>query len=910
MRRLLEQYERLLQGIAADPQQAVGSLPLLSETERDQVLRQWNDTLQAIPESTLPALFEAQAARTPEATALVFEAERLSYAELNERANRLAHLLRAQGVGPERIVGICLERSLELVVGLLGIWKAGGAYLPLDPEYPSERLSFMLEDAAPVCVLSAGSAMQRLPAGSVVLDLGAPQTQAELAAQPSGNFDHRQVGLTGQHPAYVIYTSGSTGKPKGVMVSHAGLSNYLMWADQACYQEQGAGSPTVHSIGFDGLVTTLFGPLLAGQRLHVLPRGSEIDALSQHAEPEPYTLVKVTPSHLKLINQGLEASGRGSPTKALMVGGEALVPGDIAFWRRRFPQVRLINHFGPTEITVGCSSFEIDERVSVKGIPIGRPIWNTQAYVLDGSLRPVPVGVAGELYIAGAGLARGYLGRAGLTAERFIANPYGAPGSRMYRTGDVANWRADGVLDFLGRADDQVKIRGFRIELGEIETALSRQPGVAQAIVIAREDQPGDKQLVGYVVPAPDQVLDPAVLRRDLAEELPGYMVPAAFVTLERLPLTPNGKLDRRALPAPQWAGRDYEEPVGEVERQIAEIWREVLALERVGRQDHFFELGGHSLLAMRLISQLRQRLGIELPLRALFEAPTLAGQAERVEAIKGLRPVPRFNPLFRPLEPLRKQGPLAPLFCAAPGAGLRWQYTGLVPYIPEGHPVYELQAADPYYLPTTLEELAAGHVNRIRQIQPTGPYLLLGWSFGGLLMYEVAAQLEAAGESVALLAILDSYLWLSSQEFELPQPQDVLESLLRTLDYDSVAIDALPKPLSYSAVASLIKRGGHFPELDSDTIEMFLPAYVQLRSTTARLASQYSPTSRLSTEMTLFVAGEDRAEDLSHRWLPHLNGRLDVHTLETIHAEMTSPASFAAIGPVLARKLATTGPR
>jgi thioesterase domain-containing protein/acyl carrier protein len=527
--------------------------------------------------------------------------------------------------------------------------------------------------------------------------------------------------------------------------------------------------------------------------------------------------------------------------------------------------------------------------------------------LLDAYGEPVPVGVAGEIHIGGAGVARGYLNRPELTAERFVRDPFAPQDGRMYKTGDLGRWLPDGNIEFLGRNDFQVKIRGFRIEPGEIEAALAQQPGIAQACVIAREDNPGDKRLVAYVVAAPDRVLDPAALRRDLERRLPGYMVPAAFVALERLPLTPNGKLDRRALPAPQWAGDAYEAPVGEVECLIAEIWREVLALEQVGRQDHFFELGGHSLLAMRLVSQLRQRLGIELSLRALFEAPTLAGLAERVEAIKGGQP--RSKPLFPPLDPLRQQGSLAPLFCFA-GAGFGRNYHGLVPYIPEGHPVYEMQTVDFDYLPATLAELAAGHLDRIRQLQPTGPYLFLGYSIGGLLMYEVAAQLEAAGESIALLAMLDSYPWLSAQEFEPAQPQDLLESLLRTLDYDSAAIDALPKPFDYSTVAGLIERGGHFPDLDLDTIAMFLPAYVDKLTTAARLASQFRPASRLSAQMTLFVAGRDRAENRLHRWLPHLNGRLEIHTLETTHFQMTSPASFAAIGPILARKLAKPGRR
>jgi acyl-coenzyme A synthetase/AMP-(fatty) acid ligase/aryl carrier-like protein len=348
--------------------------------------------------------------------------------------------------------------------------------------------------------------------------------------------------------------------------------------------------------------------------------------------------VKVTPSHLKLMNQAFEESGSSSPTKALMIGGEALVPADIAFWQQRFPAVRLINHFGPTEITVGCSTFEITEEVSQRSsIPIGRPIWNTQIYVLDGYLRPVPVGVAGEVYIAGAGLARGYLKRPELTGERFIANPYGERGGRMYRTGDVGRYLSDRNLEYLGRADEQVKIRGFRIELGEIESVLSDHGSVLQSVVVAREDEPGDKRLVAYVVPVAGAEIDAQELRSHLGRNLPEYMVPSAFMELEQLPLSVSGKLDRKKLPAPEWKSKEYEAPVGRTERAIAEVFTEVLKLERVGRQDNFFELGGHSLLAVRLVSQLRER-GVQVEVRTLFTANTVAELAAETRMVKEIK--------------------------------------------------------------------------------------------------------------------------------------------------------------------------------------------------------------------------------------------------------------------------------
>ncbi|WP_207005729.1 non-ribosomal peptide synthetase, partial [Trinickia mobilis] len=534
-----------------------------------------------------------------------------------------------------------VERSLEMVVGLLGILKAGGAYVPLDPGYPAERLAYMLEDAQPVCVVSAGSAAQVLPAGTALLRLDEAMTQALLHTRDAHNLTREEVGLNALHPAYVIYTSGSTGRPKGVMTPHAAVSNYLSWLRANFYGDGDWGSPSILRLGFDGAVIPLYGPLVSGQCLELLPDGAECEELSSIARRPVHALINITPSHLKLLNQGLEASGADSPTRTLMVGGEALVPADIAFWQQRYPAVRLVNHYGPTETTVGCVSGEITQDVSGgDAVPIGRPISNMQAYVLDERLQPVPVGVAGELYIAGLGLALGYLGRAELTAERFVANPFGAPGSRMYRTGDIAKWRPAGVLDFLGRADDQVKIRGFRIELGEIGAVLARQPGIAQAEVLVREDQPGERRLVGYVVARDGVVLDPQSLRRELGGELPEYMVPAAIVELSALPLTPNGKLDRRALPAPEWKSREYEAPQGETETLIAQIWEQVLGVERVGRADNFFELGGHSLLAVQVVARMRQR-GLELPVRVLFGNPTVAELAVALNLVSDIATVP-----------------------------------------------------------------------------------------------------------------------------------------------------------------------------------------------------------------------------------------------------------------------------
>src|SRR4051812_42075344 len=647
--RLAELQQRFLRllGALADPDQLVGRLDILGADERHTILREWNATARAVPGATLPELFAAQVARTPEADAVVFEDERLSYGELDARSSRLAHHLRGLGVGPEVVVGLCIERSLAMLVGLLGILKAGGAYLPLDPDYPPERLSFMLADVGAPVLLPRAALRAHLPAHDahvVCLDADWPAIAQQPATAPA-------AGLLPQHPAYVIYTSGSTGTPKGVMIDHASLGNYIAWGIPACRLSTGTGAPVLNALAFDATVTALFLPLLSGKLVALPPEQNQFEILADRYGAGDFSLLKLTPSHLDMLNHVGPIERLSRLTNCIVVGGESVTGAHLAPWRRHIPQTQIIIHYGPTETTCGSTTYELQSSDPDDGVmPIGRPIWNTRVYVLDGGLEPVPAGVSGELYIAGSGLARGYVGRSGLTAERFVADPFGAAGSRMYRTGDLARWRGDGVLEFLGRADAQVKVRGFRIEPGEIEAALVGHGDVAQAAVIAREDGPGGKRLVGYVVAAGAAVPDASVLRAHLGRSLPEHMVPSAFVVLEQLPLTPNGKLDRRALPAP-------EQPVGAVRRVprtpqeeiLCGLFAEVLGLERVGIDDNFFALGGHSLLATRLISRIRSTLDVELAIRSLFEAPTVEALVQRLGDAQAARPALRA--LARPAE-------------------------------------------------------------------------------------------------------------------------------------------------------------------------------------------------------------------------------------------------------------------
>jgi amino acid adenylation domain-containing protein len=627
MERMARHYLQLLSAIAAQPHAALGQLPMLTGEECGE-LEALHGPVQSVPDATVAALFEAQVSRTPDAIAVTCGDESLTYAALNRQSNRLAAILRAFGVRPDSVVPVCAERSLELVVGMLGVLKAGAAYLGIDPFYPRDRIAFMLDDSHAALVLTDSRAQERVAHANIPLVLLDDYGTEEAAYDTPCENPTAAAGP--QNLAYVIYTSGSTGKPKAVAVDHRALCNHMTWL-QAQFP-LGADDRVLQrtSISFDASVWEFWAPLLTGAQLIMAPPerhadgGSVLRWITAHA----ITVVQMVPSLLRLFIDA-DSDGEAVSLRRIFCGGEPLPRELVEHVLTRLPGVELHNLYGPTEATIDASAWTCGA-ADTSAPPIGRPIANTRAYVLDRASGRVPIGVAGELFIAGAGLARGYLGRPSLTAERFLPDPYGRPGARMYRTGDRARWRQDGVLELIGRGDDQVKIRGFRMELGEIEAALRAVPSVAQAVAVARDDEGGSMSLLGYVVFERGATMDSAALQEHLRRTLPEYMVPSTIVALDALPLMPNGKIDRRSLPAPAKPRSEYRAPRTPVEQTLCAIFAEVLGVARIGIDDDFFALGGHSLSAMRAIMRSRAQLGIELSFRALLERGTVAAIADQ----------------------------------------------------------------------------------------------------------------------------------------------------------------------------------------------------------------------------------------------------------------------------------------
>jgi amino acid adenylation domain-containing protein len=545
----IEHWKNLLASACENPDKPVSELPILGEAERRRILYEWNETSAAYPDARVHELFERQAAKTPDLPAVVHQGKALSYRELNERSNQLGHHLQKLGVGPETLVGVCLHRSPEMVIAFLGIWKAGGAYVPLDPAYPLDRLAYMMSDSGAKFLLTT-SRLRNLFASAADRTILIDSDWDKIAGESSANPDS---ACTPENLAYVMYTSGSTGKPKGAMILHCGLVNYLTWAVRAYAFEEDGSVPVHSSISFDLTVTSMYPALLAGGNIELLPEDAGAQSLMEALRRAGRNVVKITPAHLDVLSQELRPGETFAMTKVFVIGGENLPAESLRMWREFAPQTRLINEYGPTETVVGCCIHEVRSEDPQSGpVPIGRPIANTQLYVLDRHRNPVPTGVAGELYIGGDGVARGYLNQPDLTDQKFVPDSFsGRECARLYKTGDIARYRKDGVLEFLGRTDNQVKVRGFRIELGEIEAALMEYPAVKACAVLAREDEPGDKQLVAYAVPAGGRVLAVSEVRNWLKRKLPRYMVPGHFVFLDAFQLTANGKIDRKALPAP-----------------------------------------------------------------------------------------------------------------------------------------------------------------------------------------------------------------------------------------------------------------------------------------------------------------------------------------------------------------------
>ncbi|HEY6802400.1 MAG TPA: non-ribosomal peptide synthase/polyketide synthase [Pyrinomonadaceae bacterium] len=629
--RLTRHYERVLQTVTNSPQKSLASIEILTRDEQRQLLADWNDTRHELGPTLIHESFAQQAEQTPDAAALIFGAERLNYAELNTRANQVAHYLRATGVGPEVIVGLFFERSIEMVIALLGILKAGAAYLPIDPEYPLERISFMLEDANVPVLLTHEAAAVFLPAywgQTIYLD-------SDWAMIAAGNAANPEPIATAENPAYVLYTSGSTGQPKGVVVPHRAIANHMQWMLGELNFSANDRVLQKTPYTFDASVWEFYAPLMSGGALVIAPPNVHRDAaaLINELTMHQITQLQLVPTMLKLLIEE-PALNECNALQRVFCGGEALTVDLVQRFRDRRPSVELCNLYGPTEATIDAS---IWSSASGSEVTLGRPIWNTEMYVLGRELELLPIGVAGELYIGGDGLARGYIGRSELTAERFVPHLYSpVPGARLYRTGDLVRYRVNGELEYLGRADEQVKLRGFRIELGEIEVVLQRHAAVRECVVVVREDVPGDKRLVGYVVKADDVAVQVAELREHLRASLPEYMTPSAIVWLESLPLTNSGKIDRRALPDPETISLEADDAAAAmltpIEEILAGVWSEVLHVPQVKANDNFFELGGHSLLATQLVSRIREILNVELPLRVLFETPVLSAVAKRME--------------------------------------------------------------------------------------------------------------------------------------------------------------------------------------------------------------------------------------------------------------------------------------
>ena len=902
--RLARHFVMLLEAVTAAPDAPLSRLALLTGAERRQVIETGIATATDYPRRCVHALFEAQAARTPEAVAVECAATRLTYRELDRRANQLARHLRARGVGPDVAVGLCMERSAEMIVGLLAILKAGGAYLPLDPTHPAPRLATMIGAGRVPLVLAQARHAALLPAGHVTI-VRVDTDRDAIACEPT---EPPASPVGPEHLAYVLFTSGSTGAPKAVAVPHRAVVRLVRDTDYARFGPDEV-MLQLAPIAFDASTLEIWGALLNGGRLVVAPPGAtSLEDIGRLVSRHGVTTLWLTAGLFhEMVDHQLDAL-RG--VRQLLAGGDVL---SVAHTRRALaalPETTLINGYGPTEgTTFTCTHAMTHASTLGASVPIGRPIANGRVYVLDAGLEPVPVGLPGELYLGGDGLARGYLGRPELTAERFVPDPFGAvPGARLYRTGDRVRWRADGTLEFLGRVDDQVKIRGFRVEPAEVEAALLQHGAVREAVVVAQGRTAGERHLVAYVIPHAGQSPAPRELRAFLRARLPTHMTPAAVVRLEALPLSANGKVDRRALPAPgAGAGEEVGAPVEPrdgLEIQLAKIWEAMLGVEPVGIHDDFFEIGGHSLLAVRVLTRINRVFQRSLPLAAVFEAPTIAQLAARLRSAGWSAPASS-------LLVVQPEGTRPPLFCIHGYAG----FARLARHLGPEQPFYGLvQGLDGRHFQTRVEDMAAHYLREIRGVQAQGPYHLAGHSIGGLVALEMAHQLRAHGEDVALLALIDPS-GASEDGAPRPAPEAVRDTAVRhwrrlrilergaRLPYLAARAQGVRASAQTALLAAMCRLYLRLGRPIPPTLRTFYVGTVLFGTHYPLAARAYVPRP-YPGPLVLFAAG-DRSASLRSSWSHVAAGGLEIQTVPGSHLGILKEPGIGVIAAGLQRLLA-----
>lgn len=875
MRNRMEEFVELLKSIVDDPEQTIAHLNILPEKERKLILEEWNSAvLEYDRNECIHHRFEKVAAKFPHRIALRHLGRNVSFADLNERANRLAHLLISRGTGPESLIGICMERSVDMIVAMYAVLKSGSAYVPVDPVYPVDRISFILNDARAQLVLTDDrSAHLVKESGAEVIDVsGFDFKDSEWSA------DNPRTDVKSHNQAYNIYTSGSTGKPKGVTIEHRNVMALTAWADSVFSEDELDGVLGSTTICFDLSIFEIFVVLCLGGRLILV---KDILGLQDLDKEAGLKFINTVPSAMAEVMK-MENPVPATVCTIIMCGE----PLPVALVNKIYASTsisKVYDLYGPTEDTVysTCKLRKPDEPAT-----IGKVIPNSSLYLLDKNLQPVPAGLPGEMFLGGDEVARGYLFRPELTAEKFIPDPFsGKPGARMYRTGDLARFRPDGEVEFIGRIDNQVKIRGFRIELGEIDSVLARHPAVRELVSIVREDEPGDKRIVSYIVTTDRQPADISQLRAFLRNDIPEYMVPSYFVFLDSLPMTPNNKIDRKALPKPGGeivsVDRNYEEPKTPVEEMLANIWCDVLGVVRAGRKDNFFELGGHSIIAVRMFNEIEKQLGVKIQLPVIFRAPSIAELAQIISNEELSKP-------WSCLVPLNAAGNKRPLFCIHMHNGNIHRWRVLLKHLGSDQPVYAIQPRgldvkqQPHY---NIEEMATYYIDVMKQVQPEGPYNLLGLCFSGMVVFEMALQLQRRGEKVNFLGMINNYA--PPENPTLYRVKTGINKFMRMemgerLNYVMEKNLSIGKTI-FSKAKSIIGGSGKVEEVQIDELPSGDVVGHDLRTIHSLALLNYHPVEVYQGDITVIRTGEPIEEFFNEKmgWDRLVSGKIEISSID-----------------------------